>query len=257
MLKLSAALLALGETATLDAQDIADTLFTVGTSVEDTDTDGATWNYLLWQAEDPALLQEGAYAIYRKIGPPTSVLSYTLQGVAQPRNDPFSIRALLHRAEALGEDPFSLEEHLDGLFENLLPIAGLSLEEKLGSILEGAQSDLELFNNLLFLARRHPAVALLLGVAYADPVEDGVEYTYEIRRCPEGYLDADSDCATVVGRLTLTGGQVLPLPPPGAPVEVPYLDGSGNRDAAQQSRRPPALGHARCLAPPLTPPIRL
>lgn len=212
------------------AQGLSDTFFTVGTSVEDTDEDGETWNYIVWQAEDLELLRGQTYAVYRKVGPANAGQPYALRGVVEIRKDPLSLGALIHRAESLGEDRDELEAHVDGLFENLMPISGLSLEEKLGAVIEGAEFDPEIFGTVVFLARRHPAIAMAIGMAYADPVSDGVEYTYEIRLCPTTMVDPDLDCDLVVGRLTLSSGKVVPLPAPGAPVEVPFLNNSGARD---------------------------
>jgi hypothetical protein len=214
----------------LVGQGISDTFFTLGTSVEDLDTDGETWNYLIWQAEDLELLRGEVFAVYRKIGPKSSVQPYQLVGLAQPRTDVLSLGALIHRAASLGEDPVALEEHLDGLFENLMPLAGLTLLEKLSAVLEGATADAEIYEKMVFLSRRHPAIALAMGTALADPVSDGLVYTYEVRQCPPVVGDPDAECVQVVGRVTLEAGQVLPLPAPGVPIEVPFVDNAGNRD---------------------------
>jgi hypothetical protein len=214
---------------TAPAQDLDSVLFTVGTTLEDSDSDGHAWSYLLWQAEDLEQLKHRSYAIYSKPGEPDSPDPYAYEGVARTRLDPLAIQALVNRGIELGDDPARLESDIDTLFEQLIPDGSISLAGKISAVVESCLLDGELFENLIFLSRTHPTLSLVLGTGFASRHPEGQTRTWEVRECPPDAADADA-CTKVVARVTLKVGNVQPLPAPGRPVHVPFNDGAGNPD---------------------------
>jgi hypothetical protein len=215
--------------ASTQAQDLDQVLFSVGTSLEDTDSDGQAWIYLLWQMEDIEALKDRTFAIYSKSGEPASPDPYVYEGTARTRLDPAAIQTLINRGIELGDDPGSLENDMDTLFEQLIPDASIPLPDKISAVVAGCLADPEQFENLVFLSRTHPTLSLVLGTGFASKHTVGEVRTWEVRECPSGFSAVD-DCDTVLSRLTLKVGAFLPLPAPGQPVYVPFVDGSGNPD---------------------------
>lgn len=212
-----------------NAQDLDEVLFTVGTTLEDSDNDGQAWNYLLWQAEDLQQLKDRTIAVYSKSGNPGSVDLYTYEGTARTRLDPTAIQTLIQRGEQLGDDPATLESDINSLFEDLVPDGSISLSEKISAVVEGCLFDPEQFENLIFLSRTHPTISLVLGTGFASKHSDGEIRTWELRECPPGY-GGPGDCQSVIARITLQVGAPTPLPAPGRPVYVPFSDDAGNPD---------------------------
>jgi len=214
----------------LSGQGLEETLFTVGTTLEDADSDGQAWSYLLWQAEDLEQLKGRVFAIYSKEGTPGSPGPYIYEGTARTRFDPAAILALVNRGEALGDDPVELESNINSLFEELIPDVSLPLAQKIAAVVDGALADPELYENLIFLSRSHPSISLIIGTAFAVQHPDGQVRTFEIRECVGQTTDPDGDCEAVTGRVTLKVGIPRVLPAPGEPVWVPFTDASGNPD---------------------------
>lgn len=206
------------------AQEVENAVFSVGTPV--TDAHGRTWAYLLWQSGNTELLRGRTYALYAKDGQPGDPGTYQPVGQALPQVEPAVIETYLNRAPYLGDDLTELETRIDGLFEDILPMAGLTRAEKLSAIIQTAMLEKEAFANLLFLSRTHPTVGLLIGTAFMGQVEDTT--TFEIRACPDAYSDADTDCTTVVGRITIDSDTPVTLEDPGAPVIVPVQNPMGH-----------------------------
>lgn len=205
-------------------QSLNEVLFSVGTSMEDEDGDGAAAAYLLWQARDLSQLQDRRIAVYSKAGKADSLQPYSFDGVARTRLQPAAIRTLLQRGEALGDEETELESNIDNLFENLLPDTSLPLEDKISAVVGGAIGDPELYENLIFLSRRHPGMSLILGTGFSATYPNGWR-TFELRSCPAGFTSPDSECLEVIGRITVEVGSPRPLPAPGRPVYVPFSDG--------------------------------
>jgi hypothetical protein len=210
-------------------QGLQGSLFSVGTTTEDSNSDGQAWIYLAWQSEDLQQLKDRTFAIYSKPGEADSLDSYELDGIARTRLDPAAILALVNQGEELGDDPVKLESDINSLFEGLVPDASLPLEDKISAVVEGCLLDPELFENLIFLSKTHPSLSLILGTGFAGAYADGEIRTWEIRECPPTYASA-GDCDSVVGRITMRVGDYRPLPAPGQPVYVPFSDNSGNPD---------------------------
>ncbi len=197
------------------AQPLENLLYTAGTTIAD--HQNRQWSYLLWQASTPDLLQERSFAVYRKNGDANSPSLYERKSVTRLTTDTTAIGVMIQRAVNLGEVPPLLEEHLDNLFQKLMPPNGASLAEKLSIVLRSAGGELEHYRNLILLSRVHPAVTLCLGNGYADQIPPVGTFTYEIRQ----YNEAKQQDVAVVGRVTVTAGSPIVLPAPGSPVQVP------------------------------------
>jgi hypothetical protein len=78
------------------------------------------------------------------------------------------------------------------------------------------------------LGRQHPAVALALGIAIADPIPAASVRTYELREYDRA---TDTDVA-VLGRVTLDAGSILVLPQTGRPFEVEDTSSKGDLNVA-------------------------
>jgi hypothetical protein len=188
-------------------------LFTVGTVTRD--AQGRDWAYLVWQTTAPGGWPGRPVAVYRKPGQPDAPGPFTRQAIYQPQTDPTAVQLLLTRAVALGENPTELEHQVDELFGRTLPPGGLTLAQKIATLVRAASADPVLGQRLQAFARGHPGLNLCLGLAHAEPLADSFT-TFEVR---EWDPTAGASVA-VIGRVTLQAGQPLVLPPPGAPVVV-------------------------------------
>ncbi len=207
--------LLLVSTAVAQPQPLENLLYSAGTTIAD--AQNRQWAYLLWQASTPELIQERSFAIYRKNGDANSPALYERKSVSRLTLDPTVIQVMIQRAGNLGEVPALLEEHLDNLFQKLVPPSGASLADKLSIVLRSSLAEPEHYRNLILLSRVHPAVTLCLGNGFADQVPPVGSFTYEIRQ----YDPAKLQDIAVVGRVTVTAGAPTILPAPGAPVQVP------------------------------------
>lgn len=205
--------------------DADDLLFTVGTTTAA--EGGLSWVYLTWWSSGTEL-DLNPYGVYLKSGAPDSADPYTLAGIARPQTEPVTIQVLLSQAAALGDNLNTLEDSIDGLFDQLVPLEDLSLAQKIAAIVSAAPASAEMTDNLFLLSRRHPAMALASGRGFALPLPEGDQHTFEIRACVSTQPVV---CETVVGRVTLTPGDFTILPAPGAPVNMPFVDSGGARDA--------------------------
>ena len=204
------------------AQDgLENTVGTVGTTTYD--SDGRPWAYLFWQGSSPGLVLGRTYAIYAKPGDPASPAPYARVSVVTQQTDARNIEPLLRRAENVGQNPAKLEADLQSVFAALMPAGSISRAEKLSAAIRGSLNNEEHFQNLLLMARLHPGVAMVLGVAYADLIAPGLT-TYEIRL----FDPAQEQDLAVIGRVTLDPTVPTVLPPPGPPVEC--LDASARGD---------------------------
>lgn len=212
--------------ATTTGQELDETLFTVGTTIDD--GEGNPWAYVLWNSGKASLLQEKAFAIFAKEGDADSANPYQLRSVVKIQTNVKTINALLKRSESLGADLGVLEQHIDELFGSYMPKDDLQLPEKLGYLIAGAQEAPDLFSNLIFLGRTHPGIALCLGWGYAGKITPGAKTTYEVRQCPIGTLAPDKNWEKVVGRVTVEAGNPLVLPAPGPVIAVPEENPKGD-----------------------------
>jgi len=224
------ALALFGGPADVAAQPVGDSTVTAALGVGgDPENDVPHRVYLTWWPTGAADWEPGAYAVYRKPGQPDDGGSFTLAGVTQPRTAALGAGQAINQARKIGEKRSELSRNIDGLFDKVVPVSGMKLNQKLASIVEVSEVDAESAENLALLSRRHPAAAIASGVGFVEPIGEGEVRTYEVRSCP-GNMSSPSDCDVVVGRVVVEGGQVKRLPAPGPPVHVPFVDEDGDRD---------------------------
>lgn len=183
-------------------------IYTMGTSANVGGTSRVT--YLVFESEDTELLRGRELAIYRKAGDASAFGNYQRVAVVGIQLAPRTIKALLARSVALGEDLADLDKRLSGMYGSLIPAVDLPREERLRLVLLAARNDADTYENLYVLGRMHPGVNLALGTAFSEPVQPGV-YTYEVRA---------TSGLEVLGRVTIDTENrfVLPAPGPVQPV---------------------------------------
>ena len=187
-------------------------LFTSGTTIQH---NGTNYAYLVWQANNEALLTDQSFAIFRKDGGPDSLSPFSLTGMATLQTDPASIQLLLERAAALGEDDLILESTIDQLFGQFVPSDALPLRDKISAVIRGSVNDVTLFDNLLFLSKLYPTIATAIGRAFTCSIPAGIS-TFEIRHYNLYTGSADE----IIGRVTLDSANPVVLPAPDALREV-------------------------------------
>ncbi len=197
-------------------QGLGDMMFTAGTVIN---TNGNEWAWLQWMATDSALLKDRPMDIYWKAGDETSAHSFALKGIARQVTDPRSIQLLLDRGRVLGEDLVRLEGAVDSLYAGADPTNSIPLSEKLAALIAGSQTDPELYKNLVFMGRAHPAVSMAIGQGFACKIPSIGFSTFEIR---------DHNTSEVIGRVILEAGHPLVLPAPGPIARVPETSPMGN-----------------------------
>lgn len=197
-------------------QGLGDMMFTAGT-VKTVGSD--EWAWLQWMATDSALLKDRPMDIHWKAGDETSANAFALKGTARQVTDPRAISLLLSRGAALGENLVTLGGAIDSLYAGAEPTNSISLSEKLAALISGSQSDPELYQNLVFMGRAHPAVAMAIGQGFACKIPNVGFSAFEIR---------DHNTSEVIGRVILEAGNPLVLPAPGPIARVPETSPMGN-----------------------------
>ncbi len=197
-------------------------LLFAGTSIR---TNNQNWAYLLWQAGDDSLLEGRTLALYRKTGDTQAVANYQLESLITHSWDTRLAESVLKRATHVGDDLTLLSSALQSNFRDILPPSGAGLAEQALYCIQTSIAKPELRGHIGMLARKHPAMAMLLGTAHVSELPAAGQVTFELRDSdPVKKLDR-----AVIGRTTVTVGQPLVLPNPGLPVRVPPLPGEEAR----------------------------
>jgi len=194
-----------------------------GTSIR---TNNHNWAYLLWQAGDDSLLEGRTLALYRKVGNPQAAALYQLESVITHSWDTRLAESVLKRATNVGDDLTLLASALQSNFHDILPPSSAGLAEQALYCIQTAVAKPELRGHIAMLARKHPAMAMLLGTAHVSELPASGQVTYELR----DYDPVKKSDRAVIGRSTVTVGQPLVLPNPGVPVLVPPLPGEEARN---------------------------
>lgn len=204
------------------AQDpgMGDMVFSAGT-VASVSSGSSTqqWAWVQWMATDSGLIKNQPVDVYMKIGDTLSTNLFTLKGRAAQVTDPRTIALLLERGEMLGEDLINLESALCSLYAGAEPNSDLSMAEKISAVISGSQSDDKLYENLVFVSRIHPSLAMAIGQAFACPIPSSGFVTFELR---------DGNTSELIGRITLEAGNPVVLPAPGPLILVPETSPKGN-----------------------------
>ena len=211
-------------------QGLGDMMFTAGT-VKTVDG-GDEWAWLQWMATDTAQIKGRTMDIYWKSGDATSANAFALKGTARQVTDPRSIALLLARGERLGENLANLEGAVDSLYSGAEPAESLTPPEKLSALIEGSQDDSELYNNLVFMGRAHPAVSMAIGQGFACKIPGTGYSTFEVR---------DHNTSEIIGRITLQAGSPEVLPAPGPLLQIMDDSPMGNLNVRLRWDIPTAL----------------
>ena len=188
-------------------------------------TNNQNWAYLLWQAGDDLLLEGRTLALYRKNGDAQTLGLYQLESVITHSWDTRLAESVLKRATNVGDDLTLLASALQSNFRDILPPSNTGLAEQALYCIQTALDKPELRGHIGMLARKHPAMAMLLGTAHVSQLPAAGQVTYELR----DYDPVKKSDRAVIGRTTVTVGQPLVLPSPGSPVLVPPLPGEEAR----------------------------
>jgi hypothetical protein len=184
--------------------------------------------------------------VYRKSGAASSASSYAFVGQMRSFTDARGVATALDRANSLlGDQTPEMTSAVEALLQ-AMEIADDSsfttLPEMLATLIDMAQFDAELWENLRMLGKRFPGIALASGFAYMEDA-DG-EYTYELRWGADPMDPAAADL--VVGRVTLDTAVAVSLPAPTDLVALPASDARGDRAVRLRWASPDAL---RALGP--------
>ncbi len=228
-------LLLVALTTTLHAQSaLENSLIFTGT----TTTSGAdTYAWLVWQPSDPLFTAGHTVAIYRKAGGAASAVPYSRVSIVQSSADTRLINSLLPVAEALGDDLVALDSELSEMSKDAPPAGTVTLADKISALLVGAHGNAENSMRVILLGRQHAAIALCGGFGFADKIPAIGLRTYELR----DYDLTNQQDISVLGRVTVDPSNVLTLPAPGAPVEVPDASPKGDLNMSMHWSTPNAL----------------
>jgi len=213
--------------------DLGRVMFTAGTTA--TNTSGQPWAYIFWQATDRSMLQERAFALFRKDGTATSADTFEPAGVAQMQADPAAVKLLINRGANLGENTAQLDSAINEMFSGTDLDITLPLERKIVALMLGSSLDDQSYDKLMFLARRFPTLAMSMGSALAVTIPGGTNSTFEIRSWENG------TAGDVLGRVTVDPASPPLLPAPDGLVEVPDLSPLGNLNIRLRWSEPAAL----------------
>ena len=198
----------------------------VGTTT--TDDSGNTWAFLQWQAQNVDLLNGRSYAVFAKDGDATSTNPFSLVSTMQMQTNASVLSAIAATSDRVGSSDAELEQTVDDLFDELIPADSLTLGQKLSVVMFSARKDPKVYETLVFLAKLHPIIGVCLGTSAVVEADNANLTTYELRapRIPGNTNLETFD--VVVGRVTVDPANVLVLPEPGPPVQVPDADPTGH-----------------------------
>ncbi len=263
---LALALALLPSVAPAQENIIPEGVFTVGATT--LDDRGRPWAYVAVISPEEQTLEGRELAVYVKPAAADAPGDFTRQGVLTPATDKALAAAYLDRAARLGGDRDEISAQVLSLwrmarYPNYLaslhdprepgdppwpndppqpgePVTG----EQVAQVLARATTDAGFRNLLRLTSLGSPAFAMFQGRAWAGllPVDVGQPVTIELR-LREGGVDTG-----VIGRVALVAGQPLPLPPPGAPVQVPDLTPSGDLNIHLRWATPDELRRYSLLA---------
>jgi hypothetical protein len=189
---------------------------TVGTSIQG--SDGRQWAVVFWQP--PLGEPRREIALYRKAGAASAPGAYSLIGRIIPDPTRFVINARLKQGAILGDDLAVIDSKMSNYFGDYGIDPALDVTDKVTAISYMVSQDADLARLTRTMTRFHPALALAMGEAFADPVNTPGLHTYELREVPAGVADPDNAAVVVRGRVTIHVGTPAILTAPGPLLET-------------------------------------
>lgn len=217
---------------------------TVGTSVQG--TDGRQWAVVFWQPPLGEVRRE--IAVYRKAGAADAAGSYSLVGRIIPDPTRFVVDARMNQGALLGDDLAAIDEKMSAYFGEFGIDPELDLPDKVSGISLMMGSDGKLAQAMRTMSRFHPALAMALGEAFADPNPGSGLFTYELREIPPGVADPDAAAVKITGRVTVDVGNPVVLTAPGPLLETSEPSPRGDLQARLIWQVPDALLRESMLA---------
>lgn len=198
--------------AAISAQPLSNLIFTVGTTIQDTNLNH--WCYVLLGAPSPQLLAGKRFDIFGKNGFPTNSGAFALRGTIFQQTDANTINTLLNQSVALGDDLNSLGNSLNFLLHKISGVTNLTLAQKVATAFQTAATDPGTASALVVLERLHPGLTRCAGQAFAETITSTT--TYEVREANP----TTGAAGDVVGRVIIVPGAPVVLPAPGFPFQV-------------------------------------
>ncbi len=233
---------------------VPDALTTAGTTR--VDAQGRRWAWVVVNASRPEALRSRTLAVFVKPGAPDDAGSFSRVAVLAPAPDAVTVKPLLERAAALGENMALLDSVTTELWaftrwndDKVVdpgappptpPYAGVPpLAERLAALQQRAATDPETASSLQLMAAGRPSVRQILGQGWAGlmPVAEGGTATVEVR----DWNAAAQASVSVLGRVVLVAEDPLPLPPPGTPFVLPEASAKGELNIKLRWASPPEL----------------
>lgn len=220
---LTLALLSALASLPLSAQNPDALIYTVGNSYQ---TNGAQYDYFLWQPGDINSTLGKTFGIYAKPGNPDSATNYTRISAQKLQTGPTAILPLLKMAAFFDHDAAALPERIIALEAEIVgrPIAeeiplevNATVASALAKVIASAKEDPANLQSLLSLGRAHPGVMMCMGHAFACRVTSNSTHTYEVRELGPAGQDL-----RVIGRVTLAGAAPTTLEAPGPPIAISH-----------------------------------
>jgi len=196
-------------------QGDGDFVFALGTVT--TDAAEREWAWVTLAATRPDLLLDRQVAVFRKVGDPGDPAPFELESIIGLQTDPRILEMFIQRSVNLGADPAALESDLASLFQGIQVDPALPRAERLLAVIAGSLGDAGAMDNLMWLARKHPALAMALGLGHASRMEGSKPHHFELR---EWHADQGA-AGGVLGRVVLVPGEPRLLPAPVGLTEVP------------------------------------
>ncbi len=187
-------------------------VFSVGTTIRN--AGNQDWSFVLIGAAEPALLNGKRFAVYGKLGDPSSAASYSLRGTIFRQTDAGAITTLLNQSVSLGQNLSTLSDALNTFLRRVPGITNQPLAQKVITLFQQAETDAATRAALALLTVANPGLRLCYGQAFAEPIA-GLT-TYEVREVNP----ANGIAGDVIGRVTITPGAPVILPAPGKPFHV-------------------------------------
>jgi len=174
--------------------------------------DGAqSYAFLVRQSSDSSVLT-GRQILHRQVSG-----NFSQVGVMAPLTSTAILDSVLASLPPRFADTSALESTLNDLFGKLMPVASLTLSEKISGIIQVAKATPKVHQRLYFLSRTQPILGMCLGTVSVQAIPPTGATVFELR-----------DNGTVVGRVTLDPANPPIIPAPTNVIEMLAKDSEDN-----------------------------